>query len=88
MVPMDPKRLINRFSWKRSPRHADMVGFRVHGHIWLVSAYTVTYGWFPRTRSHMVDFRVHGHVIIMKGQWQFCECTFQCYASKGCLHFP
>ena len=44
MMPMDPKKLINRFSWKRSQSavfshlhkidFADiMVGFRVHGHI-------------------------------------------------------
>ena len=45
MMPMDPKKLINRFSWKRSPSavfsclhkihfaYIIMVGFRVHGHI-------------------------------------------------------
>ena len=43
MMPMDPKKLIHRFSWKRSQSavfshlhkidFADMVGFRVHGHI-------------------------------------------------------
>ena len=44
MMRMDPKKLINQFSWKRS---LSVVFSRLHeihfADIWLVSVYTVTY---------------------------------------------
>ena len=43
MMPMDPKKLINRFSWKRSQSAVFSHLHRIHfADIWLVSAYTVT----------------------------------------------
>ena len=44
MVPMDPKKLINRFSWKRSSSAVFSHLHKIHfADIWLVSACTVTY---------------------------------------------
>ena len=43
MMPMDSKKLINRFSWKRSLSAVFSQLHKIHfADIWLVSAYTVT----------------------------------------------
>ena len=43
-MPMDSKKLINRFSWKRSLSALFSQLHKMHfADIWLVSAYTVTY---------------------------------------------
>ena len=43
-MPMDPKKLIYQFSWKRSQSAVFSHLHKIHfADIWLVSAYTVTY---------------------------------------------
>ena len=43
-MPMDPKKLIKRFSWKCSQSAVFSHLHKIHfADIWLVSAYTVTY---------------------------------------------
>ena len=43
-MPMDPKKLINQFSWKRSQSAVFSHLHKIHfADIWLVSVYTVTY---------------------------------------------